>query len=573
LTAGVQGFVPRPRFNNPGFGRIEGIFPRVYAGGSAADGRLRYLAAAEYDYERIPVPEVTRGRGPDIVEESAIFFARLDAQVTPRQVVTVEGFLFPSVRGSLGLSPRRDQTATSDLTGQDVFVGLTDRFVASDTSVFTIQLGVLSDVANLTPNGSGSSRLSPAGWQGNGFSTVSRRAVRYITMATWERVTMVAGHRHDFTFGGEVAARRLRGHVAEGPVVVSDADGRTVRTIEFGPPSAISAQDRPVGLALRDVWQVSDRTQVDAGVRVDHSRHGGGAPSARLGVRYALDASGVTVLKAAYGSFVGGLPLAVPAFGGSPARVDRWFDPNSGDLVSEVTWRPMVGRLRLPRAIAGTIGVERQLFPGLDAQVALTNRRSSRLATLNVSRASGDIAVESTGRGRYREAQVSVRRTWAQEQQLFVSYVRSYGKGELNDFAAVFQNLDAPLVQPGAVSWLSSDARDRILVWGTFNLPRRVVISPVTEWRSGFPYSALDPRYLYAGAPNGRRFPSFVATDIVVYKTFTVRKRSADLGVQVFNLTNHRNPRDTYPVVGAPRFGQFTNSVGPILRGYMLLKL
>jgi len=27
-----------------------------------------------------------------------------------------------------------------------------------------------------------------------------------------------------------------------------------------------------------------------------------------------------------------------------------------------------------------------------------------------------------------------------------------------------------------------------------------------------------------------------------------------------------------HPVVGTPRMGQFTNSVGPILRGYMLLK-
>jgi hypothetical protein len=573
FTGGVQGFVPRPRFSSPGFGRIEGIFPRVYAGGSTPDGRRRYLAAAEYDYERIPVPDVTLGRGPDIVAESAIVFTRLDAQLTARQAVTFEGFLFPSATRSLGLSPLRDQTATSDLTGEDLFAGLTDRFVASDTSVFTIQIGVLSDVANLTPNGSGPSRLSPAGWQGNGFASISRRAVRYSTVATWERITIVAGKRHDFTFGGEVAARRMRGNVAEGPIVVTDAEGRTVRTVEFGSPSTISAHDRPVGLLLRDVWQASDRTQVDGGVRLDHSHHGGGAPSARLGVRYALDASGVTTLKASYGSFVGGLPLAVPAFGGSPSRVDRSFDPASGDLVSEVMFRPTVGRLRLPRAVAATVGVERQLVPGLDAQVALTSRRSSRLATLDVSRATGDMTVESTGSGRYREAQVSLRRTWAREQQLFVSYVRSYGKGELNDFATVFQNMDAPLVQPGGVSWLSSDARDRILAWGTFNLPRRVVISPVTEWRSGFPYSAVDVRYLYAGPPNGRRFPNFVATDMVVYKTFTVRKRSADFGVQVFNLTNHRNPRDVYSVVGAPRFGEFTNSVGPIFRGYMLLRL
>jgi len=45
FTTGLQGFVPRPRFNSPGFGRIEGIFPRVYAGGLTADGRLRYVAA------------------------------------------------------------------------------------------------------------------------------------------------------------------------------------------------------------------------------------------------------------------------------------------------------------------------------------------------------------------------------------------------------------------------------------------------------------------------------------------------------------------------------------------------
>jgi len=122
------------------------------------------------------------------------------------------------------------------------------------------------------------------------------------------------------------------------------------------------------------------------------------------------------------------------------------------------------------------------------------------------------------------------------------------------------------------MSRLASDARNRILVWGTFNLPLRMVVSPVAEWRSGFPYSVLDARYFYASAPNDHVFPSFLSTDMVIYKTFTVRRRSADLGAQVFNITNHRNPRDVYSVSAAPRFGQFTNSIGPILRGYMLVK-
>jgi len=82
----------------------------------------------------------------------------------------------------------------------------------------------------------------------------------------------------------------------------------------------------------------------------------------------------------------------------------------------------------------------------------------------------------------------------------------------------------------------------------------------------------VNDRYFYAGEPNSRSFPAFISNDLVVYKTFTVKKRSADLGVQIFNFTNRYNPRDVNPVLGTPRMGQFSNSVGPILRGYMLLK-
>src|SRR5471032_584900 len=42
FAAGVQGFVPRPRFGNPGFGRLEGIFPRAFSSGTAAGGRVHY---------------------------------------------------------------------------------------------------------------------------------------------------------------------------------------------------------------------------------------------------------------------------------------------------------------------------------------------------------------------------------------------------------------------------------------------------------------------------------------------------------------------------------------------------
>lgn len=572
LELGVQGFAPRPRFANPGFGRLEGIFPRAFFGGKMAGGRMRHFTAIEYDFERIPVPGVTQGAGPDVVDEMTTFFSRVDFQATPHHLMTLEALVFPARTGLLGLSPRRAEEATADIRSKDVFAGFTDRFVVDKAGVFSIHLGVFLKDATLSPNGEGAALLSPDGWHGNWFSSVQRHSSRYSVAATWERIASIGSKNHDITFSGEIATRRLRTNVAEQPVLISDGRGRRVRTIEFGAPADIRVRDLPVGLALRDVWDFNQRTQIDMGVRADHSRHGGVAPSARAGVRYSLDESGLTVLKAGYGSFVGNLPLAVEAFGSYPVRTDRRFDVDTGSLLSEGTLTPTATRLRLPQALAATIGIERQIFQGLDAQVSATSRQSMRLATLRVPERGGPLAIESTGSGQYREVQFSARRNWEGSQQLFVSYVRSSAVGELNNFAALFQAFDSPLLQPGGRARLASDARHRVLAWGTFNLPRRVVVSPVLEWHSGFVYSALNEWYLHEGTPNSKPFPAFISTDMVIYKTFTVRNRSADFGVQIFNATNHFNPRDVYSVAGSLHAGAFANSVGTILRGYMLLK-
>jgi Carboxypeptidase regulatory-like domain len=569
---GVQGLVPRPRFSSPGFGRLEGIFPRAYGGGSRLNGRLRYFGAVEYDYERIPIPEVTDKDGPDVVEQSSTVFWRLDLQATPRSNVSVENLLFPTSTSSKGLSPRREQGATTDFRAHDRFVGITDRVVLNDSSVLTIQASALTHDTSSAPNGQGISYLSPFGWRGNWFAAVERHSVRYGAKVAWQQTRVIGSKSHDFTLAGEVATRRLTGTVDEIPIEVYDIDGRLVRRVEFGPRSAIHAEDLPVSFAARDVWQATGRLTIDGGVRVDGgSGHAPATPSARAGARYALDESARTVLKGGYGSFVASLPLAVEAYATYPLRVERDFDPDTGVVLHEFAYDPSVEPLLLPRALTATAAIERQITPRFDVQVSVTDRRTSRIATLRVPLAGGPLQVRSDGSSVYRELEISGRRRWDRDQQVFVSYVRSSGRGEFNDFATLFQSLAVPLIQRAGVTRTPTDARDRVIAWGTANLPYRMVVSPVVEWRSGFPYTVVDQRYV-ALETNIRSFPAFMATDIVFYKTFTVKKRSADLGIQLFNATNHFNPRDVYAVIGAPRMGQFTNSVPTILRGFMMLK-
>jgi len=107
----------------------------------------------------------------------------------------------------------------------------------------------------------------------------------------------------------------------------------------------------------------------------------------------------------------------------------------------------------------------------------------------------------------------------------------------------------------------------RLLAWGTVTLPFGFGVSPAFEWRSGFPYSVFDGRRAFLGSPNSSSFPAFLSLDLVGDKAITLKGKCVKLQVQLFNATNHFNPRDVYAVADAPRFGTFVNSVGPTLRG------
>jgi len=119
--------------------------------------------------------------------------------------------------------------------------------------------------------------------------------------------------------------------------------------------------------------------------------------------------------------------------------------------------QPTIRDLRLPRAVALSVGVERQVRPGLDVQVSVTERNSIRLTTLDVPAQSGPLTATSSGTARYQELQLSVRRRFEHDQQIFVSYVRSDAKGEPTIFRTLFQDSTHRSCSRGPIR-LSTDA-------------------------------------------------------------------------------------------------------------------
>ena len=569
---GVQGFIPRPRLSRLGLGKIEAFFPRAYVGGRV--GIARFFGSTEFNYERVPVPGVTGESGrPNIGTTGVTSFARFDLQTSTRHSLTVEGLFAPATQTASGLSSLRPEGTTPDTEVRDVFGGVTDRLVLTSRDLLTIRVGAVSHHTSVTANGTGDPLLTPEGWRQDWFSSVAVNGYRQSISATWEREGVKALGNHSISVNAGVRHRSLDGTLKDQPIRIVDEEGSTARSIEFGPTGPLSSSDTTAGFGVRDLWDLTNRLQVDVGLRVD----GGGTsdaavPGPRVGVRYLVDEDGRSVIRGSVGRYVGRVPLGAEAFGQFPARTKTTFDLVTHLPIAQVFYQPTVGALPLPRADAFALEVEHHLTSTLEFQAAVRQREGSSLPTVVVPETSGPLPLLGVGQSRYRELQVSGRKTWPNASQLFVSYVWSSSTGEMNDFGSLFTNFDAPVLEPAGRAPTPGDVPHRLRAWATYSLPMRVVVSPAVDWRTGFPYSALNIYQQYAEAPNGQRYPTYFAADLTAFKTFDLFGRNMDLGLQFFNLTGHSNPRDVIAVVDSPRYREFANTFGITLAGYMQIR-
>ena len=151
----------------------------------------------------------------------------------------------------------------------------------------------------------------------------------------------------------------------------------------------------------------------------------------------------------------------------------------------------------------------------------------------------------------------------AESADLNVSYVHSLARGDLNTLTQVFVPFEQPVIRPNFFADLPSNVPDRLVAWGVFKIPWKITASPVLDWHTGFPYSAVDDLQNYVGQPDGYRFPTFLALDLKLSKDFRIPflpwvKNHKLRGVlAIYNITNHTNPRDVYNNIASPYFSHF----------------
>ena len=568
----LQNIIPRARDREGHIVGIEAFTPRVMLTGPIVKDRLAFTQSFEYRFVRTPVeslPPLQR----DIKLESFDSFSQLDLKINDKQTATFSVAVFPEKLDYFGLNTFEPQPSTPDLHRRGYQISAQYRYVADSGGLLSSQVSYERFDADLLPNSEGPYRLLVETTEGGFFSRQDRDSHRVQWQEIYQSSPKHWYGEHQLKFGFDFSHSSFDGRQQFSPVDIVGVTGSTLERIEFGDATTFNVNQNEFAWFVGDQWKVGSRLTLDLGLRFDRdSVTNSTEPAPRAGFTLALTSDRKTLLKAGGGLFYDRVPLNVPAFPSFPGRTILAFDA-AGQLISSTPYTNVItGRIRSPRSETWNVELDRQVLENLLVRVAYQQRNTVHDVVLTpVTAEDGNLlSVANRGRDFYREFQITGRYQ-IRRHTLNVSYVRSKATGDLNDFNQFFGNNPRAVIQPDSRGPLPFDAPNRFLVWGEFIAPWKVTVMPVFDIHTGFPYSTVNELREFVGPRNEQQFRQFNSFDLQVLREFRLpfrgKERTVKVGLGVFNLFDHSNPRDVQNDLASNRFGQFFNGSPRTFRG------
>ncbi len=574
----LTNFIPRLRKRAGTIMGIESATPRFALSGPIARDRLFFFQGLEYRFVRTRIPSLPDLRN-DTRLESFDSFSRLDAVLTAAHRLTLIASVFPQKLDFVNLNTFNPMETTPNLHQRGWFVALHEQAAFQNGSLLQSSVSLKDFDVDIYGNSPPPFRITPNGNLGGWFNRQHRDSRRYEWMEVYHFPTLSWGGQHAFKIGSNVAVNTFTGYDRSDPVYILRANGTLAQLMTFHGDGRLQRRNTEVTLYGQDKWTIHPRLTLDWGIRYDRdgiARENNVAP--RVGFVVLPFPDPRTIVRGGIGLFYDKVPLNVGAFAQYQAMQVARFGPDG----ETITGGPRIfqnivegERYRTPRSTAWSVQVDRELTRRVLLRFGYEERRSRRdfLLELQASPA-GESALVLSNRGgsRYREFQIVARLRLQEPHDLFLAYVRSRAEGDLNAFSAHIGNFHNPIIRPNEYARLPFEAPNRLLLWGDIRLPLDLLLSPVVDWRDGFPFSLVDEEQNFVGPRNrGGRFPRFFSLDLQITKGVTIpffgKKYRTRLGVKIFNVTNHWNPRDVQNNIHSPAFGTFYNSVPRTFRG------
>jgi hypothetical protein len=568
----VNDLEPRVRRRAGEFRGIESWTPRVTVGGPIVAGKVSLLESVQYEYSQ------TRTFGlpafqSDTKLQSFESYTRADWTANPANHITASAMVSPRKTTYAGLNTFNPQGVTPDIENHNLLGSATDQILVGGRGVLETRVSVKQFDSTIYPSqGRGPMVLSPDVNSGSYFNDQDRTSRRVEWLSTYAFTPI--GPMHLVKIGAGVTRETFDGVNTSRPVDIVRENGTLSQNITFAGSGSLGRGRTALQGYAQDSWTASPRLTIQYGGRYDYDSFTGDVNLApRASFTAVASGDGRTIVRGGAGVFYNPVTLNVATFEQMQERILTVFAADGVTPVGapSVMRNAIASEIHTPRSVNWNLEVDREWMKNLFVRVGYAQREGRFESVLDpTSSATGEpvLLLRSDGRSRYREGQITGRYQFHGTDQIVGSYTRSSAVGNLNDFNSYFGNIENPVIRPDARGPLPWDAPNRYLFWSNVSLPRGFTLFPLLDVRTGFPLSVIDEDRNFVGARNeAGRYPTFISLDTQVTKRLRLFGHNTAVGLKVFNITNHFNPRDYQGNLASVNFGGFANSVGRSFRG------
>ncbi len=536
--------------------------PRLEFGGPLIKDRLFLQQAAQFRYSVNDVSSLPQ----DLVRTSKSFssFTRLDANLSPRHTLLTTVGLFPGVIDGelLGTFTPPDSTVNSHVKANEEAV--TERALWTDSLFGETTVHVHHYQTSVLPQGPAPMQLLPETTLGNFFNEQHRETDTYQVVETLSGSRTRPGGSHLFKVGLDLLRNEYDGSSLSRPVLIERTDGTLARRLDFPALTRQSVNSTDVALFAQDRFQPNARWYLEFGGRLDRD----GITSEfnltpRVGTAVVLNQSGSAVLRGGFGYFFERTPSTAGAFEQFGGMLDARFGVDGVTPIGPpVQFVNTIANLETARSRAWDVGYDHRLNKLWSFHVGMLDRQGSHELIVNPVQtgATGEIVLSSTGKSRYRGADVSVHFTRAPSADITMSYTRSVARADLNSLTNYFDTILWPVVGANAYAPAAADAPNRLLVRGRVLPTPRWLVLGIFDLRNGLPYSTVDDNLEFIGPRNQLRFPVYHRLEVGLERRFKILKFDPWIGVRVWNALNSFLPVDVQSNIHSPAYGTFYNS-------------
>jgi hypothetical protein len=572
--ANATSLFPRMRRRGGSFVGIGAFTPRVTFSGPVIKDKLKFFQSFEYRFIRTPVENLPPlSRDTDL--ESFDSLSQLDWEIGSKDHLTATVSLFPEKLRHVGLNTFNHQEVTPNFKQRGFLVSINERRVINNKSMLESSFSIKQFDADVFPSsGIAPMNFAPDQNSGSFFNQQARRSKRYQALETYSFEGPNFAGTHLMKVGGGVSYVTLDGRNTSNAVRILRADGTRSQQFDYEGDGRLSRNKTQFLAYFEDKWTLNRRLTLEYGVRFDRDNVASeNNISPRIGFAFLPLVDGRTVVRGGIGIFYDDINLNVATSSQLQDRILTHFGPDGLQVIGSPERQRFEftgAKLRTPRSVNWNIEFDREWLKNLFARVGYQQRQARREFVLNPidSGSHGTIlGLDNSGSSRYRELEVTARYKFHEHDEFTASYVRSSSRGDLNDFNSYFSNFQNPIIDANERSRLPWDVPNRFLFRGEFHVPYQITLMPVLDIRTGFPYSIIDEDRNFVGTRNrAGRFPNFASLDLQILRAVNLpgrfNKYKVELGLKVFNLTNHFNPRDFQNNLASDDFGGFYNGVG-----------